>query len=130
MKKLLSFGTVLSVMLLPLVTFAQSFDTDNEFSNFFEAVTSFIQDIIIPLLVALAFFVFLWGLVQFFVNSNNESKRDDGKGLMLWGIVGFVIIVSVWGIVALIANGLGFAGGNQPSLPDAPEGGSGGWFSG
>ena len=61
----------------------------------------FILNPILYLLVAVSVVMFFWGLVQFLLTTNS-GDRQQGKSHMLWGIVGLVIIFSVWGIVNLI----------------------------
>ena len=56
---------------------------------------------------ALALAYFLYGVMQFIINPGNEEIRKTGKSHMLWGVVGMVIMVSVFGIMQLILNTLG-----------------------
>ncbi|KKU15672.1 MAG: hypothetical protein UX24_C0032G0010 [Candidatus Giovannonibacteria bacterium GW2011_GWB1_45_9b] len=60
--------------------------------------TNVLQPIVL-LLFALATILFLWGVVEFLINRDNEEERDKGKRHMLWGIVGLVIMFSVNGIL-------------------------------
>lgn len=112
------------MLAFPLLSLAQSatFDGGNEFAKFFGGVTKFIQEILIPILLALAFVVFIFGLIKYFfvTGSDGGAEKDKGKSLMLWGIVGFVAIVSVWGIVSLVAGGLGFEDQDLENIPDVP----------
>ena len=64
---------------------------------------------IVPLIYALAFLVFIIGMVRFFFLGGEEG-REKGKQLMLWGIIGFVVMFSVWGIVNLLLTILPGAG--------------------
>ena len=64
--------------------------------------------VVVPLIFALAFAVFIWGIVDyFFLNYSNETKREEGKQFILWGIVGMVVLLSVWGLVAILLSTLG-----------------------
>ncbi len=56
---------------------------------------------ILPLLYALAFLVFIVGMARFFFTGGEEG-RTKGKQFMLWGIIGFVVMFSVWGVVKLL----------------------------
>lgn len=80
-------------------------------------LTSLFVDSIVPMLVAAAVVVFIWGMVEFIGNADNEDKRAKGKQLMLWGIIGFFVIVSIWGLVGLFTNFFGF-GNALPRLPE------------
>ena len=67
-------------------------------------VTTEILQPIVLLLFALATILFLWGVVEFLINRDNEEERDKGKRHMLWGIVGLVIMFSVNGILWVLIN--------------------------
>lgn len=70
-------------------------------------ITSNIIQPIIGFLFALALVMFIWGIVQFIANAENEEKLNEGKEHMLWGIMGMFIMVSVFGIMNLICNTIG-----------------------
>jgi len=59
---------------------------------------------IIPLLIGLAVVGFIYGIIQYFLNSENEEKRKKGKEFMLWGIIALFVIISFWGIVNILQN--------------------------
>lgn len=54
-----------------------------------------------------AVLIFLYGLVEFLAQANNEEIRNIGKRHMLWGIIGIAIMISVFGIMQLIISTLG-----------------------
>ena len=61
--------------------------------------------IINPLIVfifALALAYFLFGVLEFIFNQENETKRTNGKNHMLWGIVGLTIMMGIWFILGII----------------------------
>ncbi len=59
------------------------------------------------LLLAIAFVIFLWGLVSYIRNVDNAEERATGLRHMIWGVVGLVIMLSFKGIIAIIKNLLG-----------------------
>ena len=59
---------------------------------------------IVLLLFALATVLFLWGVVEFLINRDNEEERDRGKRHMIWGIVGLIIMFSATGIICVLIN--------------------------
>ena len=67
-------------------------------------VTRIINDSVIPLIFALAVAMFVWGVVQFVINSSEEAKKDKGKQFMLWGIIALAVMLSVWGLVAILGD--------------------------
>ncbi len=59
---------------------------------------------VIPLLFALAVAMFVWGIVQYVINTTNEEKRQKGRQLMIWGIIALTVMISVWGLVRVVGN--------------------------
>ncbi len=70
-------------------------------------VTSIINGAVIPLIFALALVMFIWGVVQYVINSDEEAKKEKGKQFMLWGIIALTVMVSVWGLVKILGNTFG-----------------------
>lgn len=71
---------------------------DRLIKNFAEAIL----DPILFVLAAIAFLVFLWGLVVFIWKADSDEARRTGTRHMLYGLIGLLIIASTWGIVNLI----------------------------
>ncbi len=70
-----------------------------------------INSIAMPVLVAIAFLVFLWGVAKaYIIHGASESDREKGHEIIKWGIAGFVIIFSVWGIIWVVIQILGLGG--------------------
>jgi Type IV secretion system pilin len=81
-------------------------------------IISFINVYLVPLIFAVAFIMFLFGVFNYFIAGGaSEEKRDEGKKFVIWGIVAFAIMVSVWGIIGLLVNSLNFNGSTRPCLP-------------
>lgn len=59
---------------------------------------------LVVLLFALAVGYFLFGVVKFVANLDNESTMEEGKRHMVWGVVGIAIMVGVYGILNLIQS--------------------------
>ena len=51
-----------------------------------------------------------------------QQEKEKGKDLAIYAIVAFVLMVSIWGIVNLIAGGLGFSGQPLQNTPKTPTG--------
>lgn len=82
-------------------------------------LTFFINDILVPVLIAIAFFTFLLGVYQYFILGATEpAKLKTGRAFVLWGAIGFAAIFSVWGLVWLVLNTFSLQpGGVAPSYP-------------
>jgi zinc transporter ZupT len=75
--------------------------------DLFKYVTCIISGSVIPLIFALALAMFVWGVVQYVINSDEEAKKAKGKQFMIWGIIGLAVMVSVWGLVKIVGNTFG-----------------------
>lgn len=73
-------------------------------NQFLGKVVTQIVNPIILLLSASAFLVFLWGMFEFIANAGNDTKREQGKMAILWGIIGLAIIFGAYGLVNLAAG--------------------------
>jgi uncharacterized membrane protein YidH (DUF202 family) len=70
----------------------------------------------IILLFVLAGLMFVWGLVEFLMASQQGEVSETGKQHMIWGTIGIVIMVSVFGIMNLIIGTLGLTGPGGKSI--------------
>lgn len=120
MKKFgVSILATLSAMMPVIVLAAEDF---GEITQFVTKISGFINNILIPLVFGIALLVFLWGIFKYFIlGGGDEGKREEGKQLMLYAVIGFVVMVSIFGIVNMIANGLGFSGEDTiQNIPNVP----------
>ena len=59
-------------------------------------------------LIGLTVLVFLYGLMRYmFKGASSDSARNEGKQLMIWGLVGIFVMVSVWGLVGILSSTIG-----------------------
>lgn len=70
-------------------------------------IVGIINTVIVPVIFALAFLVFVWGLFKFVRDAGDEAKRAEGRQFTLWGLLGIVMLFSVWGFVNLLLSTLG-----------------------
>ena len=56
-----------------------------------------------------AFVIFLWGVVEFLKNANNVDGRKKGRDHMIWGVLGLVIMLGVYGIINILVNTFGLS---------------------
>ena len=67
-----------------------------------------LNTVVVPVILALAFLVFVYGVVNyFFLHAGDEKKREEGRTFILWGLLGMVVLFSVWGFVNLLLSTLG-----------------------
>ncbi len=98
MKKLAFFGTFL---LTPMLVAAQVRDAA-DLGNLFLGL---INNVAVPLLLAFSFLTFIWGVFQYFIAGGaDEEARQNGQKKILFGIIGFFLMIGVWGLVNLLVN--------------------------
>ena len=77
-----------------------------------------INYVLVPVLFAVAFLVFLYGIARAYIFSGGDPiKVKEGHHLLLWGLVAFAVMISIWGLVNIVANTFGLGGFYAPSLP-------------
>ena len=88
--------TILLTLLAPTSLFAAG-------ETLGSIITRFADDLIDPLvgiLMTLAILAFFYGLVLYIWNL--RGGKDEGKAIMVWGVVAIAVMVSVWGLVNLL----------------------------
>jgi hypothetical protein len=113
MNKALITGVSAVSFALPLLAAAQ---VVNDLSDAGSLLIDIINQILVPVLFAVAFIVFIWGAFLTFIwGANSEEVKDKGKNLMLWGLIGFFVMVSVWGLVNILTGTIQFGDNTGPS---------------
>jgi len=114
--KSIKFFTAILVLAAPLVASAQSsfgaIDIISTLRNVIAAT--------IPLVITLGLLVFLWGLLRYISKAGNENAMEEGRRLMLWGIITLFVMVSVWGLVGIINTATGIPQGGGIRIPQLP----------
>ena len=64
-----------------------------------------------PFLLAVALLVFVWGMTVFIWSAGDDAGRASGRRVMIWGIIALFVIVSLWGIVAIVLRIFGLEQG-------------------
>lgn len=114
--KHLIFTLMILILALASVASADDFSTLSEgipdqpkdFAAFVCIVIKLALDFI-PYLVVIAVGAFLQGLIKYVGHGDNEEKMSEGRKMMIYGIVGFFMMVSVWGILGLFTRSFGLS---------------------
>ena len=96
-------------------TGAANFD---KLSDIFRYFTCFVQRALLPLFFAIAGLMFIWGTIKFMM-SHDSSEREQGQQFMLWGIIGFAVMLSLWGIIRLFGDTF-HINNVLPTIPTTP----------
>jgi len=92
-------------------------------NDYFGTFITLINTTIVPLIFIMSFVVFIWGVFQYFIaGASDPAKLEQGKQLVKYSLIGFILMVSIWGIVNIVAGGLGLDEEFDTSLyPKAPS---------
>jgi hypothetical protein len=72
-----------------------------------DAGFNLITQVLIPLAFALCLFYFFWGVAKYIrTGAGSERATEEGKRVMVWGIVGLFVVSCVWGIISFIKSEL------------------------
>ena len=81
--------------------------TNDALTRLIDNITAKILQPIVWLLFALAMFYFVNGIATFMLKADDPKARAKGRQEMIWGIVGFFIMVSVYAILSIVTNTFG-----------------------
>jgi hypothetical protein len=76
---------------------------------FLNKVNALILNPLIELIFAISFVYFIYGIIKF-VRTDADDKsatRSEARSAIMWGIVGMVIMFSVYGLIAFVLNTFG-----------------------
>ncbi len=73
-------------------------------------ISRLILNPIIMLAFAVALLIFFWGIFQFINSETVDTKREEGKRKVFWGLFGMFIMVSAYGLIRLVLGTFGIPG--------------------
>jgi hypothetical protein len=80
--------------------------TPTTYSGLVTEIISFIN-ILIPALFAIVFVYFVWKVIDSWViNAGEDKSREEGKQYVMAAVIAFVVMITAWGIVAMIKQSL------------------------
>ena len=118
MKSFLRILLLVAVISLPVMALAVSI---SDLTDAFDQIILIINKFVIPLIIGLGGLYFMWGVVQYVTAGDSEEKRDSGRSMMVYGIVALFVMISVWGLVNLLADTFGLGNALDPGkIPEVP----------
>ncbi|PIQ92522.1 MAG: hypothetical protein COV70_00315 [Parcubacteria group bacterium CG11_big_fil_rev_8_21_14_0_20_39_22] len=100
------FFTSITLSLIPTFTvLAQDGITfkSETFGGFVNNIIGIIN-ILIPFIIGLAVFVAAVGVFRFVGSRGSEDQLKKSKDIILYGLLAIFVMISVWGIVAIVHN--------------------------
>ena len=81
----------------------------------------FINNVLIPFIIGMGFLFFVWGMFRYFIlGGADEEKKAQGRSLMVFATLGFVIIIIFFGVINLITSSTGLSGERVNGIPSVP----------
>lgn len=91
----------LASILIPTFAFAEVLTKTR---GIFQSASDIVGKLLLPLVFTLAVLFFFYGVTKYIWSEGD--KKEDGKKVMVWGIVALFVMSSVWGLVAFIEKEL------------------------
>lgn len=83
-----------------------------DFADVFVAAAKGLVNILfVSLSVGLAY-----GIALYFIHSDNEKKREEIKGYLLWGVIGITVVFGLWGIIQVFCDTLDWCTAGIPLI--------------
>ncbi len=116
MKKSIAFITA-GASFLPMIAFAQSGTQIFSILGIVQNILNFI----VPMVITLGVIYFIYGVIGY-VSAADEEKRTESRNVMIYGIIGLFVIVSIWGLIRFLGSSTGVGQGGincltNPTLP-------------
>jgi len=71
--------------------------------DFFTTFIQFINGVIIPFLLGLAFLLFIINVIRYFViGGSNQESQEKARATALYGVFAFTFLLIFWGIVNML----------------------------
>ena len=111
-----------AVLVLPLTAAAQGIAQSSDagpFQDLLVNILDFSNDVLIPFILGIGFLFFVWGIFKYFIfGGANDEAKEQGKSLIIWATVGFVLIIIFWGVVNLLTESTGLANVQLNNIPE------------
>lgn len=114
----LSYAVLTFALSVPHLAAAQGINL-SVIKPYSDGIIGFINTVLVPVLFAIAFLYFVYGVYKYFIlGAESDTERATGRQFVLWSIIGFAVILSVWGLVAVVSQTFNIApGGSAPGYP-------------
>ncbi|MCK5591257.1 MAG: hypothetical protein KAI72_04810 [Candidatus Pacebacteria bacterium] len=98
------FITVIGLFVIPLVALG----ADRSIKTLIQDMISGVLKPIVPFVVSLTVAYFLWGTAMYIMYAGDATKREEGRKMMLRGIIALAVMTSFWGVAKILVNTFGF----------------------
>ena len=96
------FATGIIFLVLPKIVFAAGI------TALIDTASGIVTSVLIPLAFALCLFYFFWGVAKYIrTGAGGEKIAEEGRRVMVRGIIALFIVSCIWGIIAFMKSELG-----------------------
>ncbi len=103
---------ITSFILIPQLVFAQERLSGTK--KLLESISGIVGTLI-PIAFGLAMLFFFWGIAKYIWSSG--SGKEEGKQIMVWGVIAVFVMSTIWGIVAFISDSFGIDAETNMNIP-------------
>ena len=93
------FACIISLLCLPAITWGAV----NNLDGLMDLILFWIK-LLTQIVFGFALLVFFWGLALFMLEAGSTDGNKKGKNLMIWGVIVFFVMASLWGIIAYLQS--------------------------
>ncbi len=120
MKYLIRYSAAVAAFALPTIAFAQGANVSQGLEGTMSVVSRLVNGVV-GLLIVLALVAFFWGVIRYMFGG--AADKSQGIKFMISGVIVIFVMVSIWGIVALLQNTFGVGGNQRVQFnPNPPQG--------
>ncbi len=107
--------TIIGIFSMPFLVQAQV--PAKDVKTLITYLGSLFNRFLIPLMITLATIYVMYAVVGFIGADQNSQKKEEKKQQIFWGIIGLFVIITVWSLVAVVANTFDVLSGEQVLRP-------------
>ena len=107
-----NFLLALTVASTAIVPFLAEAATTKKLSDVIATIVGYL-DQILALLMGLAVVLFVYYVIRYFVMTT--EKRGEGAQFVMWSLIAFFVILSMWGLVNILISTFDLGQGNPGS---------------
>lgn len=75
-----------------------------------------------PIVYSLSIIFFFWGVGKYALSAGNPKSVQDGKSIMIYGVIAIAVMSSIYGLVFFLQVSLGVTDRRYPTVPRLPSG--------
>lgn len=108
MKKIIAFGTVFASSLFVSGVALAAAPVVTDVTSGVSAIQTYLN-LGVQLMIAAAVVFVIWQGFQFVTAGGEEEKRAESRSGIVYGVIGIVVMLSVWGLISIVLSSTGIS---------------------